>query len=71
MVYRFGDYEPERYELRRAGRRVALEPRVVEVLAGHAQWLATDPDFDRLRRHPRFTALVARASRRARAPVSA
>src|SRR5687767_4362629 len=35
MVYRFGDYElePERYELRRAGRRVALEPRVVEVLA--------------------------------------
>jgi DNA-binding winged helix-turn-helix (wHTH) protein len=35
MPYRFGDFElsPEAYELRRAGRQVHLEPRVLEVLA--------------------------------------
>ncbi|HYE90195.1 MAG TPA: hypothetical protein VEA38_04200 [Terriglobales bacterium] len=35
MVHRFGAYEldPERYELRRDGTRVPLEPRVMEVLA--------------------------------------
>ncbi|HSF02580.1 MAG TPA: winged helix-turn-helix domain-containing protein, partial [Solirubrobacterales bacterium] len=41
MRYRFGEFElaPERYELRRRGERVRLEPRVLEVLAyliGHA-----------------------------------
>jgi TolB-like protein/tetratricopeptide (TPR) repeat protein len=35
MVYRFDQFEldPARYELRRAGTRVTLEPRVMEVLA--------------------------------------
>lgn len=35
MVYRFGEFEmaPDRYELRRRGRAVSLEPRVFEVLA--------------------------------------
>lgn len=35
LVYRFGDFEllPDRYELRRSGEVVALEPRVIEVLA--------------------------------------
>ncbi len=35
VIYRFAEFElaPERYELRRAGRGVTIEPRVLEVLA--------------------------------------
>jgi adenylate cyclase len=55
MVFAAGAYA--------AARRVDDALRLLgRALAGgfrHLPWIGTDPDFDRLRRHPRFTTLVA------------
>ncbi|HYE90196.1 MAG TPA: tetratricopeptide repeat protein [Terriglobales bacterium] len=68
-IYAAGAYA----RARRAPEALALLERGVDAGFRHAAWLRADPDFDAIRRHPRFDALVAtmRPPARARAIVRA